>query len=78
MTFDLGSARLFCTSIFETYFSYCINILIVATDSYHSYMYFNLVVLSPLAANASTDIFYSFMTFGLLIITVILLLNSLF
>ena len=47
MAFDLDSAKLFANGTFQRYFSYQEAIWIVATDYY---MYFYLIMLSPITA----------------------------
>ena len=75
VTFNFGSAKACSLAIFETCFSYDIDIWIAATQYY---MNFYIIVLFPLTAVLQLIKFYSFIIFSILINAVILLLNCLF
>ena len=75
VTFDLGSATIFYTAIFGTYFSYNQDIWIASTDYF---LYFYIIVLSPLKAILQLINFTASLTISLLSYDVILLLKFLF
>ena len=70
VTFDLGVPECFSAAIFEIYLSYHKDTSIAATVDY---MYFYLIVLSPLIT--VLNIFYNFISFSKLINAVNMLLN---
>ena len=74
VTLDLGSARMFPTATFETYFSSRKAIWIVTTDHYNYLILPSCAVTidSYTSVKRSIYLFYSFFTFSLHINAVIL------
>ena len=53
VNFNIDSAKMYSPAIFETYFSYQQKYIVAATDCY---MYFYLIVLSPLMLSSCYEL----------------------